>query len=86
MPGNHAVIAIDQYWVRPAEFSDGSGDLSDLRVRMSAGIAGVRNEVFKGRYSTRKTRSLLTQTCADLRSSFELVDRFEDILALSVPS
>jgi hypothetical protein len=48
MPGNHTVIAIDQYWVRPAELFDGSGDLSDLGVRMSAGIASVRNEVFKG--------------------------------------
>ena len=48
MPGNHAVIAIDQYWVRAAELFDGSGDLSDLGVRMSAGIASVRNEVFKG--------------------------------------
>ena len=48
MPGNDAVIAIDQYWVCPAELFDGSGDLSDLGVRMSAGIASVRNEVFKG--------------------------------------
>ena len=62
MPGNHAIVAIDQYRISPAELFDGRGDLGDLRIRMSAGISSVRNEVFKGRYSTRKTRSPFTLT------------------------
>jgi hypothetical protein len=45
--GNHPVIAIDKNWVCPSKFFDGRSDLSDLGFRMSAGIAGVRNEVFK---------------------------------------
>jgi hypothetical protein len=48
MPGNHPVIAIDKNRVCPSKFFDGRGDLSDLGFRMSAGIASVRDEVFKG--------------------------------------
>ena len=48
MPGNHPIIAIDKDRVCPAKFFDGSSDLSDLGFRMSAGIASVRDKVFKG--------------------------------------
>jgi hypothetical protein len=48
MPGNYSVIAIDKNRVCPSKFFDGRSDLSDLGFRMSSGIAGVRNEVFKG--------------------------------------
>jgi hypothetical protein len=48
MPGNHPIIAIDEHRVSPAKFLDGGSDLSNLGLRMSAGIASVRDELFKG--------------------------------------
>ena len=47
MPGNHAIVAIDQHRISPAKLFDGRRDLSDSGLRMSAGIASVRDEVFK---------------------------------------
>jgi hypothetical protein len=39
-----AVVAINQYRVRPAIFDDAGGDLGDLRIGMCARIAGVGNQ------------------------------------------
>jgi hypothetical protein len=44
MPGDYAVLAVDEHRVGEAELADRAGDQRHLRLAVGAGIAGVGNE------------------------------------------
>ena len=44
MTGNNTVFTIDQHRIGQAELNDAGGDLGHLRIRVRAGISGVRNQ------------------------------------------
>ena len=47
MPCNHSVSAIDQDGVVKAKLPDAGCNLGHLRIRVRAGIAGVRDELLQ---------------------------------------
>ena len=44
MTGNDDIVCTDQNRIDEAEFGDGSGDLSDLSLRMRAGISRIGDQ------------------------------------------
>ena len=48
MPGDDAILAIDQNRVSEAEFTDARGDLRHLRIAMGAGVLGIWDQPLNG--------------------------------------